>query len=381
MNEIIAGRKIFRLALFIAGAGLIIWVVLGNVPPNGRLRVTSGAGEASAFIGILRPEGRVTLVPRDAGGHYDVSAEPAYFQMRAPRAFRSAKVTVEYQEEGQPLLELGGRTDLEAWTFDLKPLEAPMLERLGWSARQEGKYRIYEKKASQRQAEDILATGDPRRVGVYKIDPVRWQYVPSPGAAPKREDREPKAGSSKTYLYAGGEPIDVSLMFKDNAPGRGVPVVVRLIRRGATLLRRELSGDGLVEMVLTGAEKGIYRLEVEADADVTLESVKTKNRVLGAHEPEFHTLTWESSLERLGIDTVVADYRPPAETADGWKAAEAEFDLGILAKDRRREIQMALSAPGLAHGKGLVRVRRISVEYLGEPWNVLIRRLWTYFAK
>lgn len=115
------------------GGALVLGVVLSNLPPDGTLNAEAFPGEPSAFVGGLRPTERVKLVDSGAGLHFVVQDEPAYFQLYVPRFFRRAVLRIEYLNEGQPELALGGRADPDEWRFDLKPLETVAEHEGGWT--------------------------------------------------------------------------------------------------------------------------------------------------------------------------------------------------------------------------------------------------------
>lgn len=107
---------------FLSGAMLVGFLALKNLPPDGVLEARASAGEASPFISILRPEGRVTLA-KDGETRYVVTADPTYFQLTMPRFFHRATVTVEFRNELHFDIALGPSQSLTNWGFALQPLD------------------------------------------------------------------------------------------------------------------------------------------------------------------------------------------------------------------------------------------------------------------
>lgn len=116
----------FFLALWVGiGAALVFGIAFKNLPLDGKLSAAAQPGIPSAFFGGFRPEQRVTVTPEHVAV---LEAEPIYFAMAAPPFFRTATVRIEYLNEGQPTVALGGRASLEEWAFDIKPLKTVATE-------------------------------------------------------------------------------------------------------------------------------------------------------------------------------------------------------------------------------------------------------------
>src|SRR5690242_10247527 len=166
-------RNFLRLVWWAAGAGLLILLFARNLPPTGLLEASARTAEPSGFVDGFTPLDRAR--PTQEGGlwYSDIVNEPVYFHVAAPRLYDTARVSLRYRNEGQPYLALGARTDPDAWSFELKPIDLPMLDDSGWAARQDGELRVYERKATTRSAGEILDSTSGR-VAVLAIDPARW---------------------------------------------------------------------------------------------------------------------------------------------------------------------------------------------------------------
>jgi hypothetical protein len=380
-GQLVFLRGFLRVAWFALAACLLGWLAWKNLPPSGRLTAVGRTAEPSGFFGGFTPLDRA--VPTQDGGAWysDIAAEPVYFNVAAPRLYDTMRVKLRYKEEGQPYVALGVRTDPKAWAFDLRPIDLPMLDASGWSARQAGEMRIYERRATARTAQDILeATAD--HTAVIAVDPVRWGLkLPPLKREHPVEAVTSYAGSRKIYVYAQNAPFEMTLGLK--GPDE-VAAKVSLVRDGKTLLTRTHEGDGAVELTLSGAEPGLYRVDVDAPDSVTLVGLRTPHQRVafvdtdGVHlkapagaadfEPEFPVVTWQTDLAKAPYDTIVARYRPPTVEADGWRTAEAEFDLGEVSISSG-QAQMLLSLPALKAVGGKLRVDRVDLEYARPPFE------------
>lgn len=381
-------RRILRLAWFMLAAALLGWIVWRNLPPGGVLSAAARTAEPNGFIDGFTPLDRAKPVEENGAWYSDVVNEPVYFHLAAPRLYDTMRVRLRYKEERQPYIGLGARADLAEWSFDVKPLDLPLLDRSGWAARQEGELRVYERKATSRGAQEILASND--RVAVLGIDPVRWN-LRLPALASERivEAALNETGPRLIYVYAQSGPLEVSLGLRgpENAEAR-----VTLEREGKILLSRTHRGDGAVSLALTGAEPGLYRIALRAPESVSLVGLTSRQSRIVLREtagqrlyapsgavrfdPEFPVVTWETELAKAPYDAVVAKYRPPTVDGDGWRTAEAEFDLRAVAASQGR-LQMVLSLPAIKTAGGLVRIDRVEVDYRRPPFEP--RRLLELF--
>ncbi|GEM_PF-2922981 len=381
-------RNFLRLFWAAAGFGLLAIVAARNLPSDGILSASARTAEPSGFVGGFTPLDRAVPTQEGALWYSDIVAEPVYFHVAAPRLYDEARVTLRYRNEGQPYLALGARTDLEAWTFDLKPIDLPMLDDSGWASRQDGDLRIYERKATARSAEEILASA-AGRTAVLAIDPARWGMRVGDGKEKPFEAALSLPGSRTIYVYVQEGPLDVSLGFR--GPAEAVARIA-LVKGEERLLARERKADGAVDLALTGAATGLYRIDIAAPETMTLTGIRSAHgrvALVGdgpprvsfppgatAFDPEFPIFTWETDLEASPYDAVVARYTPPDIDADGWRTASAAFDLRGLAASQGR-VQMIVSAPQIRDHGARIRVDRVDVAYARPPFE--FRKLFDLF--
>ncbi len=371
-------RRVLRLVWFVLGVSLLFRLFWLNLPPNGKIHVTARTNESNGYLGGFTPLDRAKPVKEGGLWYSDVVSEPAYLHVAAPSLYERFRVRLRYKLEGQPYVALGVRTDISGWNFDMKPIDLPMLDASDWNARQDGSMRIYERQASARSARDILTTGT--RVAVLGAEPVRWGLK-----LPKRSNEKMleiplhETGSRSIYVYVQDGAFEMSLGLRgsEKAAAR-----VSLVREGKTLLSREHRGDGAVALILSGAEPGLYRVDLQAPSDVSLIALATRHSRLAlidtagehlhipagavAFDPEFPVVTWESDLAQAPYDTIIADYRPPRIDADGWRTSEAQFDFSSAAVSHGR-VQTILSLPAIRTSGGKMRIDRVEIDYERPP--------------
>jgi hypothetical protein len=380
LPQLLFVRRVLRLAWFVLGVLLLSWIVWRNLPPGGVVRATGRTNEPNGFIGGFTPLDRAKPIEEASVWFSDIVNEPVYFHVAAPRLYERVSVRLRYKLEGQPYVALGARTDLAEWSFDVQPIDLPILDASGWIARQDGELRIYERKASTRSVAEILAAGN--RAAVLGIDPVRWSLkFPTLPNEKTFEASLNESGSRSIYAYVQSGAFEMSLGLRGSEKAEAR---ISLVREGKVVLTRTHRGDGAVALTLSGAEPGLYRVDLQAPEDVSLVGITSRqSRVVlldtaGEHlhvpigatafDPEFPVVTWETDLKKAPYDAIVARYRPPQMDADGWRTAEAQFDLSSVAASQGR-VQMILSLPAIKTVGGKMRVDRVDVEYARPPFE------------
>jgi len=127
----------WRLVLFFWVLIFSLWLLWQNLVPSGYLKLNQDFCKPTVFISNLYPENRVGDLEIDEQGRcfqrfFD---EPVYFKLKIPRSFEGARLKIYYQNENQPLFQVGlmklkqNSTD---WQFQLKPIENQIFDNLTW---------------------------------------------------------------------------------------------------------------------------------------------------------------------------------------------------------------------------------------------------------
>lgn len=139
---------VWRTAMIVGIVFFLVWLIWQNIVPSGYLKVEKTFCPESrysillsspiGFISDLYPNTRVSNFEIDSRGRCWRSffADPVYFKIFVPRSFNKIKLKIYYQNEQQPLLQLGmmkvsqGPID---WAFQLQPIENKIFDQLDWS--------------------------------------------------------------------------------------------------------------------------------------------------------------------------------------------------------------------------------------------------------
>lgn len=131
---------VWRAILIFASIALLGWLFWINLVPSGILVLQYKKGSPASPITDLHPEKRVIDLPeyppslklRGAGGVQRFYIDPVYFDAKVPREFEDVTVDITWQNQSQPILELGARKVRESWGFVLKPLQNKIIDGLDW---------------------------------------------------------------------------------------------------------------------------------------------------------------------------------------------------------------------------------------------------------
>ncbi|PIP67278.1 MAG: hypothetical protein CO042_00750 [Parcubacteria group bacterium CG_4_9_14_0_2_um_filter_41_8] len=118
---------LWRAVLSVLSVGLLVWLFWQNLVPSGILVLEHRKGDPASPISDLHPEKRIIELDQDNGAQR-FYIDPVYFDAKAPREFETVTVQVAWQNQSQPILELGARKTRDAWGFVLKPLQNKIID-------------------------------------------------------------------------------------------------------------------------------------------------------------------------------------------------------------------------------------------------------------
>jgi len=118
---------ISRTILIILSIALLVWLFWQNLVPTGILVLEYKKANPVSPITDLHPEKRVIDLEED-GLNQRFYVDPVYFDAKVPREFDTVTVEMVWQNQSQPILELGARKIRGAWGFVLKPLQNRIID-------------------------------------------------------------------------------------------------------------------------------------------------------------------------------------------------------------------------------------------------------------
>jgi hypothetical protein len=122
---------IWRGILILVSVLLLVWLFWQNMVPTGILVLEYKKGSATSPISDLHPDKRLIDLEED-GDDQRFFVDPVYFDAKVPREFDTVTVDLTWQNQSQPIIELGARKIRGAWGFVLKPLQNKIIDDLDW---------------------------------------------------------------------------------------------------------------------------------------------------------------------------------------------------------------------------------------------------------
>ncbi len=122
---------IWRGILILVSVLLLVWLFWQNMVPTGILVLEYKKGSATSPISDLHPDKRLIDLEED-GDDQRFFVDPVYFDAKVPREFDTVTVDLTWQNQSQPIIELGARKIRGAWGFVLKPLHNKIIDDVDW---------------------------------------------------------------------------------------------------------------------------------------------------------------------------------------------------------------------------------------------------------
>lgn len=99
---------------------------------SGQLHIVYDMEKHSPYISLL-PEDRISDPTQEGSVTYRLAeAEPLYMDIRTPRSFQTARISIFYSNETQDIIELGGLVDRVAESYIFQAVENQYLDNLSW---------------------------------------------------------------------------------------------------------------------------------------------------------------------------------------------------------------------------------------------------------
>lgn len=310
-----------------------------DVSPNGERAVRYEMGERSPFVFSPLPSERVSdVVESDAGAYVTMVDEPVYISVEPPGSdYESVRVELAFDPHDQPIVELGGLVDIQAYAFDFRPMANGILERLDWprvAESQDGMQTVLFAREEVNAAIDDFLAFPPERsaIATYRASlttPYRMEdYMP---LGSTRHVDVSLRGSHEFLTYVKDEDVALSVAYSDVNRTYGADEgAVRIWRHDGTLMAEKvLTDDGNISedqlsarstIMLSGEDwdEGVYRVELSGTSDIIWRSIDTslryvtfKNRLYIADEVGYRSseraTSFVTNARRLTLETFHAE--------------------------------------------------------------------------
>ena len=331
--------KISRVVIIILPFIILGWLIKKDLVLSGHLEFVYDFSQDSPAITNLFPANRLSAVNfvKDSNQYWQqINQEPVYFEARLPQKFDTATVEVVYQNQNQPLIQLGLRTLGEGdWNYDFKALENQLLDELDWFKISDEQGTIWQKQKKYLNREQFMvAVPGLKNLAAYDYQLDRKFFLPN--YRPSTEERvltKALRGSHSFYTYLKNETLDFTFIVQDinRTLGPDMFSVEVYNEDNKKVYDARLKDDGTVNnfdgatvkrdlaVKVAGLPEGVYRLELKAEDDIFIREIRTKqqyltfiNRLYLSDNPEYQDgfldLNYQptavySNIPRLGFYT------------------------------------------------------------------------------
>jgi hypothetical protein len=331
--------------------GLFYLIYLDFVP-SGRLEFVYDFSKDSPVITNLFPANRLSEVNKITSQKsywQSIKEEPVYFEVRLPQKFDRATIEVIYQNQNQPLIQLGLRTQgVEEWNYKFKPLDNKLLDNLNWPIIEDQRGSLWQRTKNFLTLDQFFDQLDRlERVGAYYYGLDRKfvlsDYQPANNFL---ELNKSLRGTYAFYTYIKNEPLYVNFKIQDiNRSDGPDPFTLRVYNdQGIRIYEKTYADDGYIgkhggaskplqaEIKIANLPEGVYKIQLDAEDEIFTRQIRTKQKYLtfidrlylvdnpeygdGFLDLQYKPTTLYSTIPRLGFETAHPEGRQAIKIND-----------------------------------------------------------------
>ncbi len=282
-----------RAAAVAVAAGLVVFLVVKALAPEGELTVTTDLVSPAPYLSAAKPPERLVVT---ADGSAFAGDEPVYFDLTPPSGFDAVTETVRYRDPSGALLEMGALASSIDEQFDLRPADNRLLDALPWNRVASGRLTLLERNHSFTSVDEFLSRPpEPSKMAVYRAKVAAPFRLAGYEPGPAREVELSLRGRHRLYAYVKDEPLNITFIVQDmNRQAGADPVIVTVYKEGSDepYARTVLNDDGntaddqrssglrTVPISVTDPPEGVYQIEFTASSDIFIRRIRTTQRKL-----------------------------------------------------------------------------------------------------
>lgn len=329
-----------RIILWSVLAIVVLWLFYLGIVPSGKITYTYKPCVNDYFIKKFTPAERVEC----KDNILKIKGDPAYFSLKTPRRFETAKVSIKFNDKNlgdHPLVEMGILADKLVWQYDLKPVVNKILDYLidNWEVIREGQAVFLQKEKKYKSINEFLKNLPPKdEIATYNYD-LKYNYLladykASDGLAINQSLR----GPYKFYTYLKNEALDYKFSFLDlNKNKDKDDIEINLYFKDNLIDSQSLTDDGnssdngmassekTAVFKISDLPEGVYSFEVKANDDIVTKKIETKQSKLS-----FINKIWLLKFNGGGDELVTDANKINAQTINPGNLQTIEINDGKL---------------------------------------------------
>ncbi|MBU0671186.1 hypothetical protein KKF29_03445, partial [Patescibacteria group bacterium] len=239
------------------------------------------------FISALEPAGRVwgrEVNLKTNETYQRINGDPVYFTALAPRSFDKAKVTLEYLNPEQSIVELGVEKNAEN-NFEIKPLENKFINDSDWAYLNEDNNILLQKEKQFDSVGDFLA-GIPqdKKIATYHYDLKPEVKIENYTPSNTIQTLDTKLiGTHEFNAYVEDEDLYVEFNFSDlNLKPDDDSIILKVSKGGNEVISEKIEDEDIQDfsklIELSSLGTGLVKINIITSNDIQINNIKTKQQ-------------------------------------------------------------------------------------------------------
>lgn len=255
--------------------------------PLGKINLSYNFSDKPTFISALEPAGRVwgrEVNLKTNETYQRINGDPVYFTALAPRSFDKAKVTLEYLNPEQSIVELGVEKNAEN-NFEIKPLENKFINDSDWAYLNEDNNILLQKEKQFDSVGDFLA-GIPqdKKIATYHYDLKPEVKIENYTPSNTIQTLDTKLiGTHEFNAYVEDEDLYVEFNFSDlNLKPDDDSIILKVSKGGNEVISEKIEDEDIQDfsklIELSSLGTGLVKINIITSNDIQINNIKTKQQ-------------------------------------------------------------------------------------------------------
>ncbi len=290
MKFLIRVLQVVMVAVPIVIFGWLLWL---DLVPTGQLEVRFDLQHLSPFINRILPDARALPPSKLPSGEWaqQIIDEPVYFTVEPPRHFDFLELELVWQNDGVPIVELGGLAGEEGSQYFLVPLQNLLIDESDWDRTEENGIVLLQRDRTY-ESIDSFVTSPPDRskIATYHYQLTTPYLIPTyiPSSISRTVDVSLR-GFHEFKTYIKDENLNLDFTYMDmNRDKEGDSINILITNEAGELVHQVSSlddGNKTDDAVPSGLEhihvlvpdlpEGVYKVELRVGRDIFWRTLTT----------------------------------------------------------------------------------------------------------
>jgi len=297
-----------RIFLYLIIFLIVSFFIYKAIVPSGEIEYIFNFNKENSFISKLSPDERLDFGNKKIKNK--IIANPVYFNLKTPRTFNSAEISIRYKNKNVPLVEGGFLVDKTLWRYDLKPFQNKLLDQLSlvWDKETKDNLLILKRpKTASTTFNCNFLNNDEFGQDISSLATYNYNLsIPYILKNYENKNQELKSldnfhslrGAWQFYTYIKDEDLNFNFSFRDlNLNKDADQIELFLFYEGELIDSKTLDDDGInldtgelrkdrdISINLKNLPEGLYKLELKVNDDILTTDIKTsQSKIVFIHK-------------------------------------------------------------------------------------------------